>query len=150
MNCSDFRDDVLDFLQGSLSESRDFEAHRSSCVSCARTLEGVRENERVLSRSRAPTAPADLWPRIAAAIGRDREVPFRGVRRASLWAAVAAILLVALALPGRSSRPAPPRLKLQVQEAGPDLERTFRSLVPRYEDVDAATAMVDTLFRSDY
>ena len=42
------------------------------------------------------------------------------------------------------------RLQYLVQEVGPESPRAFRSLVPRYDDVDAATAMVDTLLRNDY
>ena len=40
-------------------------------------------------------------------------------------------------------------LDLVVQEVGPDSQRAFRSLVPKYDDVDAATAMVDTVLRTD-
>jgi hypothetical protein len=69
---------------------------------------------------------------------------------ASVFAAAAALLLAfTLVATVRSARRAP-TLDLVVQEVGPDSQRAFRSLVPRYDDVDAATAMVDTMFRSDY
>ena len=71
MNCETFRERAFDYLQGSLQSDAGFEAHRASCASCAAALEGIRHNERILSASRVPTAPPDLWPRIAASIGKD-------------------------------------------------------------------------------
>jgi anti-sigma factor RsiW len=149
MTCETFSDRLFDFLRGRLREGRaDFDAHRASCAACAARLEGIRENERILSVARVPTAPADLWPRIAAAVAQARPVPFRLLRAASAVAAAAVFLLAAALV--ATSRPAPaPRLNLIVQEVGPESQRTFRSLVPRYDDVDAATAMVDTAFRND-
>jgi len=148
MNCQTFSDRVFDFLQGSLREDRAaFDGHRGSCSSCAARLEGIRENERILSSARVPTAPPDLWPRIASAVAQGRPIPFRSLRIASLLAAAAALLLAITLV--ATSRPArPPQLNLVVQEVGPD-QRTFRSLVPKYDDVDAATAMVDTVLRND-
>jgi len=150
MNCETFRDRAFDYLQGTLRADAAFEAHRASCAACAGLLAGIRENERILSAARVPTAPPDLWPRIAAAIDRDRVSPFRGLRVASLLAAAAALLLaLTLTFSLRTSRKTP-TLDLVIQEVGPESHRTFRALVPRYDDVDAATAMVDTMFRSDY
>jgi hypothetical protein len=150
MNCETFHDRAFDFLQGTLRGDADFEAHRASCSACAGALAGIRENERILAAARVPTAPPDLWPRIARAIGRDRVRPFRALRVASVLAAAAALLVVfTLAATIRSSRRAP-KLDLVVQDVGPESQRAFRTLVPRYDDVDAATAMVDTMFRSDY
>jgi hypothetical protein len=150
MNCRTYSDRVFDFLQGSLRELRsDFDAHRRSCPACAALLEGIRENERMLSSSRVPTAPADLWPRIAAAVAQGRPVPFRALRVASLLAAAAALLL-AVTLFTTSRPPRASRLTLVIQEVGPESQRAFRSLVPKYDDVDAATAMVDTVLRTDY
>lgn len=149
MNCQSFSDRVFDFLQGSLREDRSaFDAHRAACADCAGRLQGIRENERILSAARVPTAPADLWPRIAAAVSRGRPVPFRGLRIASVFAAAAALLL-AVTLLATSREPRTPSLNLVVQDVGPESQRTFRSLVPKYEDVDAATAMVDTVLRTD-
>lgn len=149
MNCQTFSDRVFDFLQGDLREERaDFDAHRSSCADCAARLEGIRENERILSAARVPLAPPDLWPRIAAAVSRGRTVPFRTLRIASVVAAAAALLLAfTLVATGRPARA--PAFHLVVQEVAPENQRTFRSLVPRYDDVDAATAMVDTVLRTD-
>jgi hypothetical protein len=150
MNCETFRDRAFDFLQGTLREDpAAFESHRVSCPACAGALRGIEQNDRILSASRVPMAPADLWPRIAAAIGGERVVPFRRSRIAAFLATAAAVLVVcALFATGGPAKA--PRLNLVIQEVGPDSQRTFRALVPRYEDVDAATAMVDTLFRSDY
>jgi hypothetical protein len=150
MNCETFRDRAFDFLQGTLREGAEFEAHRASCPACAGRLEGIRENERILSAARVPLAPADLWPRIAAAIGQDRVIPFRGLRIAAVLATAAALLLAFTLFASIGTSKRTPRLNLVVQEVGPESQRAFRSLVPRYEDVDAATAMVDTVFRSDY
>ena len=84
MTCGTFRDLAFDFLQGTLRDGAEFESHRLSCPACASALDGIRENDRILSASRVPTAPPDLWPRIAAAIGQDRVVPFRN-RRWRAW-----------------------------------------------------------------
>ena len=150
MTCETFRDRAFDYLRGSLPADAEFEAHRASCPDCADRLAGIRENERILSAAKVPLAPPDLWPRIAAAIGRDRVAPFRALKVASILAAAAALLLAfSLAASIRTARRAP-KLDLVVQEVGPESQRTFRTLVPRYDDVDAATAMVDTMFRSDY
>jgi hypothetical protein len=150
MTCDEFRDRAFDFLQGTLRDAAAFEVHRTSCADCAGRLAGIRDNERILSAARVPTAPAELWPRIAAAIGRDRVRPFRGLRVASLLAAAAALLLAfTVTATIRNSRRAP-KLDLVIVDVGAESQRTFRSLVPRYDDVDAATAMVDTMFRSDY
>ncbi len=150
MNCETFRDQAFDFLQGTLPADDGFEAHRASCPACAAALAGIRENERILSAARVPLAPPDLWPRIAAAIGERRPLPFRLIRAASAIAAAAALLLVALLLASSGAPKHAPKYDLVIQEVGPDSQRAFRTLVPRYEDVDAATAMVDTMFRTDY
>ena len=150
MNCETFRDCAFDFLQGSLRDASAFEAHRASCAACAGALDGIRRNDRVLSAARVPTAPADLWPRIAAAIGQDRVVPFRRLRIVTVVAAAAALLLaVTLIATVRTPRKTP-TINLVIQEVGPESQRTFKALLPRYDDVDAATAMVDTMFRNDY
>jgi|SRR5579862_1728235 len=149
MTCQTFSDRLFDFLQGRLREDRaDFDAHRGSCPACAARLGGIRENERLLRSARVPTAPADLWPRIAAAVAQGRPLPFRGLRMASFLAAAAALLLtVTLVITSRPSRS--PQLNLIVQDVAPESQRAFRTLVPKYDDVDAATAMVDTIFRND-
>ncbi|HVR85662.1 MAG TPA: hypothetical protein VMU54_15195 [Planctomycetota bacterium] len=149
MNCQAFSDHVFDYLRGGLRGERShFDAHRGSCPACAARLEGIRENERILSRARVPTAPPELWPRIAAALAEGRPIPSRALRAASFLAAAAALLLAvtlfATSRPARSSE-----LNLIVQEVGPESQRAFRSLVPKYDDVDAATAMVDTVLRND-
>jgi hypothetical protein len=150
MNCETFRDQAFDFLQGSLPAGGGFEAHRASCAGCAASLAGIRENERLLSAARVPLAPPDLWPRIAAAIGESRPIPFRLLRAASAIAAAAARFLVVLLVSSSSAPRKTPKIDLVVHEVGPESQRAFRTLVPRYEDVDAATAMVDTMFRTDY
>jgi anti-sigma factor RsiW len=144
-----FSDRLFDFLRGSLQEDRSgFDAHRRSCPACGARLEGIRENERILASARVPTAPAELWPRIAAAVAQSRPIPLRALRIASLLSAAAALLLaVTLVLTSRPSRGLP--LELVVQEVGPESQRAFRSLVPKYDDVDAATAMVETVLRND-
>jgi len=150
MNCETFTDRVFDYLRGSLREGRaEFEAHRAGCPTCADRLRGVRENDRVLSAARVPMAPPDLWPRIALAIAEARPIPFRRLRIASFLAAAAALLLV-FTLYSTGGAPRAPLLNLVVQEVGPDTPRAFRSMVPRYDDVDAGTAMIDTVLRNDY
>jgi len=153
MNCETFRDRAFDYLQGtqgSLRETEAFEAHRASCAACSKALEGIRRNDRILAAARVPLAPPDLWPRIAASIGQDRAIPFRRLRIATVLAAAAALLLaVTLVATVRTPRKSP-TINLVVQEVGPESQRTFKALVPRYDDIDAATAMVDTMFRNDY
>jgi len=150
MNCETFRDRAFDFLQGSLQDPEAFEAHRASCASCAGALDGIRRNDRILSAARVPTAPADLWPRIAASIAQDRVSPFRRLRVATVLAAAAALLLALTLVATLRTPKITPTINLVIQEVGPESQRTFKALLPRYEDIDAATAMVDTMFRSDY
>jgi len=150
MNCETFRDRAFDFLQGSLHDAEAFEAHRASCASCSKALDGIRRNDRILSAARVPMAPPDLWPRIAAAIGQDRAIPFRRLRIATVAAAAAVLLLAVTLLATVPTGRKAPTINLVVQEAGPESQRTFKALVPRYDDIDAATAMVDTMFRNDY
>jgi hypothetical protein len=150
MNCETFRDRAFGFLRGTMREDcAAFESHRASCPTCADALRGIQWNDRILSAARVPTAPAELWPRIAAAIAGEPVVPFWRARIAAFLATAAAVLVVC-ALFATGSPATAPRLNLVIQEVGPDSQRTFRALMPRYEDVDAATAMVDTFFRSDY
>jgi len=140
MKCDGFRDLVFDYLGGTLPGREEFEAHYASCPACASILRGIEADGEVLSRAGAPAAPADLWPRIAAAISAGREVRFGRTRWAAVAAAAAAVL-VALSLLVTSA-PAPvPSLDIVVVEAGPALQ----PLVPRYEDVDTSTALADAL-----
>jgi AcrR family transcriptional regulator len=148
MSCPEFGDRVFDYLEGSLRDPAAFRAHLASCASCAESLRGIEENERLLAAARVPAAPADLWPRIAAAISRGRPVPLRPPRLAWSAAAAAAALLVAALLFSAGPAAAPP-IDLVVREAAPEAGRTLGALVPRYEDVDAATVMAETLFRND-
>ena len=145
MTCERFRDRVFDFLDGTLAERAEFEAHRASCRACAETLHGIESNEKALGAARIPLAPAGLWPAIAARISEGRALPFRRTKIAAGLAAAAA-LLFSLAL-FFSAPPAKPRLRVVVQEVGPEAGRAFGALVPRYEDVDTATAMAETMFR---
>jgi anti-sigma factor RsiW len=146
MTCAETRDRVFDWLDGSIADRAGFAAHLRACPDCAELLRGIEDDERVLSAARGPVAPPELWPRIAAALSRSR-APARP--RLLPWAAAAAIALAVLALFAGTSTPVP-TLDLVVVEAGPEARRTFGALVPRYEDLDTATAMADTLFRADY
>ena len=147
MNCEAFRDLLFDFLDGSLRDRAPFEAHRASCPACAEILRGIGHNEQVLSAARVPRAPADLWAGIAARISGVRAVPFRRTKIAAGFAAAAALLLsVTLLFSG-----GPPKTRLGnrvvIREAAAAEGRTLGALVPRYEDVDSATALADTMFR---
>lgn len=145
MTCGDFRDRVFDFLDGSLGDRRGFEAHRADCPACAEILLGIRANERALTAARAPLAPPDLWASIASRISDGRVAPFRRSRIASGVAAAAALLVsVVLATSGGHARP---HLDVVIREVAPEAGRAMSALVPRYEDVDTATALVDTMFR---
>ena len=145
MNCALFRDLVLDFLDGSLRERGPFEAHRASCPACAETLRGIGHNEKALAAARVPLAPPDLWAGIAARISGGRVAPFVRTKVAAGFAAAAAVLFsFTLAFSGGAPRP---RLQVVIREVAPETGRTLGALVPRYEDVDSATAMADTMFR---
>lgn len=143
MNCELFRDRVFDYL--CCSEGVEFESHRASCAACADLLQGIEANEKALAAARAPLAPASLWPAIAARISQGRALPFRRTKIAAGLAAAAALLFsIALLFSGPAAKP---RLDVVIQEVAPEAGRTMGALLPRYEDVDAGTAMAETLFR---
>jgi hypothetical protein len=128
MNCETFQEQIFDFLQDG-SDSPPFLGHRAACPACADLLRAIENNERALKEARIPRSPTDLWPRISAAIGQGRPIPFR-------IAAVAATLLLALAL-FFSAGPSPaPKFDLALQEVDLETQQLFHALVPRYEDVD--------------
>src|SRR5207247_7166655 len=60
MNCETFRDRAFDFLQGTLREHAEFEAHRGSAPAWAARRTGVRQTDGVVAAARVPTAPAAL------------------------------------------------------------------------------------------
>ena len=127
MTCEEFRDRVFDFLEGSLADRGAFDAHRAACARCADVLGGIRENEKILRASRVPSAPADLWSRIATAVARP--APARRFNFAP-WAAAAAALLIGLvALAGRPA----PRLKVEFRDAK---DPGLAAFVPRYEPAE--------------
>ena len=148
MNCETFRDEAFDFLDGTLGDRREFEDHFAACPRCASLLRGIEANEKTLALARVPVAPPELWPRIAAAISAGRPLEFRRPRLASILAAAAGLLLVLGLLFSAGAPPA--TLDVVVVAAGADAQRNLRGLIPSYGDVDAATAFVDTLFRSDF
>lgn len=148
MNCETFRDQVFDFLAGAPADAPGFRAHRDGCAACAALLQGIEENEKLLAGARVPSAPPDLWARIARDLSSGRPAPIHR----PVWAAVAAVaagLLVVLALFFSGPAAPEPRLDVVIREVSPDAQSAYRGLVPTYEDVDVATAMVDTIFRSD-
>ena len=148
MNCETFRDQVFDFLAGAPADPAGFRAHGDACQSCIGLLRGFEENEKVLSGARVPSAPADLWSRIARELSAGRPAP---VHR-PVWAAAAAIaagVLGVLALFFSGPAASEPRLDVVIEEVSPDAQSAYRGLVPSYDNVDVATAMVDTLFRGD-
>jgi hypothetical protein len=149
MTCSEFRDLAFDYLDGSLRDRAGFEDHFAACASCAGMLRGFEENERLLSLARVPAAPAELWPRIAAALSAGRPVAFRRPWWAALAAAAAAVLVVFSLFFAAAPAPSGGTLDVVVVDAGPAL----KPLVPRYEDVDTGTALADALtspFRADH
>lgn len=149
MTCDDFRDRAFDYLDGSLADPAAFRAHLAACPRCAEALAGISHNEKVLAAARVPAAPADLWPLIAAAISEGRPVARLRPLVATLLAAAAA-LLVALTLFATAGPSPRPRLDVVIVEADAEAQRGIRGLLPRYQDVDTATAFVDTFFRSDF
>jgi predicted anti-sigma-YlaC factor YlaD len=145
MTCETFRDAVFDYLDGTLQDRAGFRGHLDSCEPCRKLLGSIADQENLLRAARVPEAPADLWPRIAAQISLGRTAPFRGIRWAAGAAAAAALILVGALL--HSGRAEDRGLDVVVREISPDARTAFATLVPRYEDVDTASAMVDTLFR---
>jgi hypothetical protein len=145
MTCEAFRERVFDFLEGTLEGRGAFEAHHASCPACSEMLRGIEINEKALAAARVPLAPAELWPAIASRISEGRPLPFRRTKIAAIAAAAAALLL-SLSL-FFSAAPAKPRLHVRFVDASPEAGRTLSALVPRYEDVDAGTAMAETLFK---
>jgi hypothetical protein len=109
----------------------------------------MEHTDRLISAARVPTAPPDLWPRIAATIGQVRVAPFRRLRIASFLAA-AAVLLMAVLLAAQGHAPQAPRFTLVVQDVAPESRKSFGALVPRYDDLDTATAMAESAMRNDH
>jgi anti-sigma factor RsiW len=144
MTCGEFRDRVFDFLDGTLSDRAGFEAHAAGCEACRALVAGFESNVRALAASRVPLAPPGLWAAIASRISEGRARPFRRTRIGAGLAAAAALVL---SLGLYFSAPPRPRLDVVIQDAAPPTGRALRSLVPGYEDVDTATAMVDTMLR---
>lgn len=130
MTCATFREQVLDFLDGTLEDRPAFLAHRAACPDCGALLEGIEANERILRGAARPVAAPDAWPRIAAAIAA-RPRP----RRRLLWAAAAAALLAVGALLVPRNAPPRPTLDVTIVDAGPEAARALGVFVPRYEDV---------------
>ena len=129
MTCAEFRERVLDFLDGTLEDRAAFLEHRTACAGCADLLEGVETNERILRGAALPVAAPDAWPRIAAALAvrrRPRWIP---------WTAAAAALLAAGALLLPRTAPPRPTLDVTIVDAGPEAARALGVFVPRYEDV---------------
>jgi ferric-dicitrate binding protein FerR (iron transport regulator) len=127
MNCETFRDGVFDFLEGAASPA--FDAHRASCARCADILRGVRRTEALLRGARVPSAPPEIWERVAKAVARP---PRR--RWGPLAAAAALFLLGAAVLYGGRRAPAP-SLKVEFRVA---TDPALAAFVPRYEGADAA------------
>lgn len=125
MTCETFRDRVFDFLDGTLDDRGGFDVHRAACAACADLLRGIRENERILRAARVPSAPPELWARIATAVARP--APVRRFAYAP-WAAAAALLLGLGALWARPA-PAPP-LKVEFRDAA---DPGLAAFVPRYD-----------------
>jgi hypothetical protein len=142
MNCEAFRDKVFDLLDGSLADRAAFDAHRAACAGCADVLRGIGETERVLRAARVPTAPPELWGRIAAAVAR----PTPRFRLGPWIAAAAALLLAVFAVP---ARPAPRILPIRVVDASPEAARALGAFVPRYEGSDGVLAAGDFSPRND-
>lgn len=132
MTCDGFRDQVFDYLGGTLRDRAAFQDHYASCPACASTLRGIEENEKLLSTAGAPAAPPELWPAIARAISAARPLPSR-VRAWASLAAAAAVLLVVLSLLF-SARPG---LDVVIEERQADAE-TLRTFVPAYDEFDAS------------
>ncbi len=127
MSCEEFRDRVFDFLEGGLADRGAFDAHRAACARCAGVLAGIRDNEKVLRAARVPSAPADLWSRIATAVARP--APVRRFRPGPWAAAAAAVLISLVALAGRPA----PKLKVEFREAK---DPGLAAFVPRYEPAE--------------
>jgi anti-sigma factor RsiW len=114
MSCAAFEDRLDDYVDGALDEAsfQDVEAHLAGCAACRereRELRALLAAAAALPRTVAP--PRDLWPGVAARLGRPRVVawPRLPSGRPALLAA-AAVLLAAVAGLAllRGSRPAAP------------------------------------------
>src|SRR5258707_2681554 len=67
MDCTDFRDDMLDVLYGEAEASavERFDAHQAVCQSCRDELDGLRGVRTALQAWEAPTkARAPFWSRL--------------------------------------------------------------------------------------
>ena len=140
MTCAEFREDAFDYLAGTLERRAAFQEHYASCSACAGLLRGIEANEATLLRARAPQAPADLWPRIAARLSAPRPVRTPWTK----MAAAAAVFVMVLGFIF-SAAPRAPHREVVIREMDVETRSAFALLVPAYEDGEAA----DSLFRSE-
>jgi hypothetical protein len=97
MTCAEFESRLDDYVDGSLDEAsfQELESHLAGCAACRareRELRALLAEAACLPRRIAP--PRDLWPGVAARIGRGGQIVAwsRGLWRPGLLAAAAAIL----------------------------------------------------------
>jgi len=103
MTCAEARERLDDYVDGELDEAafQEMELHLAGCPACRdveRQLRALLAHAAALPRAQAPAR--DLWPEIAARVGRRRVLPFAPRRwgTPALVAAAAAVVAVVSAV----------------------------------------------------
>jgi hypothetical protein len=127
MTCAEAEDRLDDYVDDSLPEAefQEMELHLGSCPPCReqeRRLRAVLAQAAALPRT--PSPGRDLWPGIAARIGRRKAAPLRGWRAIGLAAAAALLIALASTLlprPGPPAAPTPAGLPVTVSPGSDSL-----------------------------
>ena len=101
MTCPEIQDRLDDYVDGALSERefQEVELHLHGCAECRkqeRALRAILAQAEALPREMAP--PRDLWPEVAARLGRRSVLARFPLRQPAVWGSLAAAAVVALAV----------------------------------------------------
>jgi len=145
MNCEEFRERVLDYVEGNLEklELGAFRHHFTSCAACSEALRSVEGQAELLTALPRPAAPRDLGARIDQAVSDHARLkavrPFRGLKWIVAASAAAAVLALALFRPAAPETPGTaPHVFTIVDVVLPESGPVFGKLAPSYENPGAS------------
>lgn len=134
MNCQEFRDSRVAFLDGEAEATLRpaMEKHAAECEGCRKELETLRRADRLLGQYGAPKAPPDFAGNL---LRRVAPAPVSIWRRPVLWRAAAAVVVIgfgaALYVAVRSGSPAAQEIVKEERPKAPAPEdQPVRTPVP--------------------